>query len=84
MAENEITKDMIAITLSKGTPFIGHSSGAVSYSLKDAFAGGKSILVGQNPFAGKITTVIKTSHKKLIKDYMKEIDVELNKSFINF
>jgi len=59
MAQRGITEAMVKTALDKGTPFFDPKHGTINYVLKEGFASGKDLLVGRNPFTGKITTVIR-------------------------
>jgi RHS repeat-associated protein len=59
MAERGITKKMVETALSKGTQYWDPKNNVINYVLQDGFASGKSLLVGQNPITGKVTTVIR-------------------------
>jgi RHS repeat-associated protein len=65
MGPRGITEDMIKVTLRKGQPFWDPKNKTVNYILQNGMASGKSILVGQNPLSGKVTTAM-TSSKSLI------------------
>lgn len=67
MLKRGITPKMIEKGLEKGTIYSGHKGGALTYILKDAFASGKSLLVGQNPVTKVVTTTYKGNFKKLSK-----------------
>ncbi|MEI8366366.1 MAG: RHS repeat-associated core domain-containing protein, partial [Parachlamydiaceae bacterium] len=56
-----ISKKMIEAALRKGVKYYDPKNDAYSYILKEGFASGKSLLVGQNPSTGRITTVIRGS-----------------------
>jgi len=57
MVERSITEDMIKIALRKGERFWDPKNKSVNFILEKGFASSKSLLVGQNPITGKITTV---------------------------
>jgi RHS repeat-associated protein len=59
MGERKITENMISAGLRKGTPFWDPKNGTINYILREGFASGKDLLVGQNPLSGLITTVIR-------------------------
>ena len=59
MAEAEVTEKMIEVALRKGDKYWDPTNRVTNYVLEQGFASGKSLLVGQNPVTGKITTVIK-------------------------
>lgn len=59
MAERGISEKMIQKALQKGKPFWDPKNKTVNYVLDGGFASGKSLLVGQNPITGKISTVIR-------------------------
>jgi hypothetical protein len=50
---------MIEVALKKGVKYYDPKNDAYSYILKNGFASGKSLLVGQSSNTGKITTVIR-------------------------
>jgi len=57
---------MVTATIKNGQKFYDPLNKSFNYFLKNAFASGKSILVGTNPMTGQVTTVIRSS-KNLIK-----------------
>ncbi len=59
MAERGITTKMVETVLRKGTQYWDPKNKVINYVLEESFASGKSLLVGQNPITGKITTVIR-------------------------
>jgi len=69
MAQRGITPKMAHTAISKGLKYQDPLNKSINYILPNSFGSGKSLLVGINPFTGKITTVLKSS-KNLIKPRM--------------
>jgi hypothetical protein len=59
MAEGGITAKMVTKALEKGVPYLDPKHGTMNYVLEGGFASGKSLLVGQNPNTGLLTTIIR-------------------------
>ena len=59
MAGRGMTEKMVKKALEKGVPYLDPKNGTMNYVLEGGFASGKSLLVGQNPNTGLITTVIR-------------------------
>jgi len=59
MAERGVSERMVQTALRKGAMYFDPKNGTVNYDLEGGFASGKSLLVGQNPETGVISTVIR-------------------------
>jgi hypothetical protein len=65
MAQYSVNEKMVQAALRLGEPFWDPKHKTVNFILKEGFASGESLLVGQNPVTALITTVIKGT--KLIR-----------------
>ena len=53
---------MIKTGIAKGAKYYDPKNGTMNYVLKNGFASGKDLLIGVNPYNGKITTVLRGSN----------------------
>ena len=71
LAERGVTSTMAKKAIEKGVKYYDPKTNTINYILKNAFASGKSLLVGTNPTTGQVTTVIKSSKNLVNKRFIK-------------
>ena len=69
----KISDEIIGEAIQKSQVFTGHKSGALTFISEGTFPGGKNLVIGQNPFTKKLTTMYpsRQSIDKLGKDLIK-------------
>jgi len=61
---------MAKLAIRKGQKFYDPLNKSINYVLRDAFASGKSLLVGTNPLTGEVTTAIRSSKNLINKRFI--------------
>ena len=72
--ESHVTLSMVKKAIEKGKKYFDPKNGAISYILDGGLASGKTLLVGQNPKTGLITTIITGNRKKVFRPRFQPID----------
>jgi RHS repeat-associated protein len=70
MAQRGITKDMALVAIKNGKKYYDPVTKTINYIMPNAFASGKSLLVGTSPLTGEVTTVIRSSKNLVNKRFI--------------